>query len=212
VAFEGCNARHITLRVTIAKDPFLIGQAVTYEVSVTNSGATPCGRSQTSIPSLRRALTVGPCGELSGVVVNAAGLDVYPGKEIFGCPLFWGVHLGAHATLKAEGTWTGYEALSSGPEGTIQWQKAPPGRYSVIVDNAVSVPFELAGAPTVPSLPTPLPTPLPNLPRTGVPTPLPPGPSRSHPTTPNAPLPTPTTPSIRTPSLPTPTTPTTNVG
>ncbi len=115
VSFEGCNARHVTLRVTIAKDPFPIGQAVTYEVSVTNTGATACGRPQTSIPPLRRALTIGPCGVLSGVVANAAGLDLYPGKEIFGCPLYWGVHLGAHATIKAEGTWMGYEALSGGP-------------------------------------------------------------------------------------------------
>jgi hypothetical protein len=213
VAFEGCSARHITLHVSIAKDPFPIGQVVTYAVSVSNSGATACGPAQQKIPPLRRALTIGPCGVLPGVISNAYGLDVYPGREIFGCPLFWGVHLGAHATIRAEGTWMGYEALAGGPAGTIKWQKGPLGRYNVVVDDAVSVPFELAGAPSVPSVP---PTLLPSVPPT-----LPPGSSRPTsptspitPVTPLAPnpnLPTPTTPAT-THGLPTPTTPTTTVG
>ncbi len=194
VAFEGCSARHITLRVSIAKDPFPIGQTVTYEVSVANSGATACGPSQQRVPPLRRALTIGPCGVLSGVVTDVYGLDVYPGKEIFSCPLLWGVHLGAHATIKAEGTWMGYEALEGGPAGTIKWQKAPLDRYNVVVDDAVSVPFQLAGAPSVPSVPPSVPPSLP-------PTPI----------TPNPNLPTPTTPAT-THDLPTPTTPTTTVG
>ena len=205
VAFEGCSARHITLRVSIAKDPFPIGQTVTYEVSVANSGDTACGQSEQSIPPLRRALTIGPCGVLSGVVANAYGLDVYPGKEIFSCPLFWGVHLGAHATIKAEGTWMGYEALSGGPDGTIKWQKALSGRYNVVVDDAVSVPFQLAGAPSVPSVPPPLP------PGSSRPT----APTRATspitPLMPNPNLPTPTTPATAR-NLPTPATPAPTVG
>ncbi len=209
VAFEGCSARHITLRVSIAKDPFPIGQTVTYEVSVTNGGTTACGPSQQKVPPLRRALTIGPCGVLSGVVTNVYGIDVYPGKEIFSCPLLWGVHLGAHSTIKAEGTWMGYEALEGGPDGTIKWQKGPLGRYNVVVDDAVSVPFELAGAPSVPSVPPPLPSPLPpgSSPPTTPTTPITP----VTPITPNPNLPTPTMPAI-THDLPTPTTPTTAVG
>ncbi len=90
VAFEGCTARHITVGVSIARDAFPIGQAVTYEVSVTNSGSTACGPAQNSVPPLRRALTIGPCGVLPGVIANATGLDVYRGREVFGCPLFSG--------------------------------------------------------------------------------------------------------------------------
>jgi hypothetical protein len=184
VSFEGCGARHITLRVSIAKDPFPVGLPVTYEVSLTNSGTTPCGPTHTALPQLHQALNVGPCGALSAVVSDAAGHDVYPGQQVFSCPMLSAVHLGAHATISTEGSWMGYEALttpSGGSLGAVQWRKAPPGQYRVIVGNAVSVPFRLSGTPTAPSLPAP------------------------------APLPTPTVP---TPAqhLPTPTTPTTSVG
>lgn len=205
VPFEGCSARDITLRVSIAKDPFPIGQPVTYAVRITNSGTTACGPSRHGVPPLRHALTISPCGVLPGVISNHAGLDVYPGKLVFFCPQYLGVHLGAHATIGGEGTWNGYEALSDGLQshGTVQWQQAPPGRYHVIVDNAVSVPFQLAARPATPTIPPGLTSPA----HPGSPI-IPPRPL----TPPGSYLPTPTTPTTPNPKLPTPTTPTTTVG
>ncbi len=148
VAFEGCSAKNITLSVSIARDPFLIGQPVTYRVTIRNNGATPCGPALASIPAPGQGtLTVGPCGQVSSTVVNASGLNVYPGREVFQCPMLFNAHLGAHALLTGQATWMGAEAFSDGTHGNFRLQEAPPGRYRVIVDNAVSVPFELAGPP-----------------------------------------------------------------
>jgi hypothetical protein len=160
VSFEHCGSKYVTLSVSIAKDPFPIGEPVTYSVRLTNSGSVACGPRLHDLPPLQRGLGVGPCGALSAVVSNAFGHNVYPGPQVFFCPDYVGTGLGAHSSLSAVGTWTGYEALSDGPGplGTVQWQKAPPGRYHVTIDGAVSVPFELAGTPVgAPPAPAPLP-------------------------------------------------------
>jgi hypothetical protein len=153
IAFEGCDAQHITVTVLIARDPFPNTLPVTYAVVVTNNGSTPCGPAAASIPSGRGSLTVGPCGQLSGSVLNAAGRNVYPGPLVFSCPMFVGVHLGPHASVTGEGSWVGYEAIPGGPHDTVQWQKAPPGQYRVTVAGAVSVPFSLTGIAPRPASP-----------------------------------------------------------
>jgi len=190
VAIEGCNAQQVTLSVSIARDAFAVGQTVTFAVKLTNTTATACGPPLRSIPPGKRGLDLGPCGVLSAVVSDAAGANVYPGTQVFHCPAEFGVRLAANQTLRAEGTWMGYEAPSAAT-GT-RWTQAGPGTYQVTVDKVVSVPFRLYVASASPAIRA-----SPGLPFSTVP------PPSSHP------FPTPTLPA---PTLPTPTVPAPRVG
>ena len=91
VAFEGCTAKNITLSVSIARTSFLIGQPVTY--AGRPSGTMAPRRAARRSPASRTRpenLTVGPCGQVSSIVVNASGHNVYPGREVVHCPMYFG--------------------------------------------------------------------------------------------------------------------------
>jgi hypothetical protein len=85
--------------------------------------------------------------------VNALGADVYPGPQVFMCPMFAGPYIAPHTTVSATGTWPGTEVLSSpssgvdAPSFTPRPQAAPAGKYTLVVDNTVRVPFTLVGTP-----------------------------------------------------------------
>jgi hypothetical protein len=141
VAFEGCNARHIVLSVTILRHPFRPGQRVPYAVRLRNSGGTTCGADPAQgVPQARQRLTVGPCGILSATVRNSRGTGVYPGPASFNCPEESGFRLGAHSTAEATTSWT-QVAYAGNPPKVGQ---APPGTYHLVVDQAVAVPVTLA--------------------------------------------------------------------
>jgi hypothetical protein len=109
-------------------------------VTLHNWGARPCGPPNSQLPVARRSLTLGPCGQLATVIGNDFGVNVYPGAAVYyNCPESVGLHLPAHGTASASGSWAGYEYLGRSPG----WQHAPSGPYRLIVDERVSVPFKL---------------------------------------------------------------------
>ena len=141
VAFENCNARRVILSVTIRRRAFTSTEPVTYTVRLSNTGSTTCGAPLAShVPQARRSLTVGPCGDLSAVVRNATGVDVYPGPLAYFCPDEVGLRLGPRSTTSTTGTWSQTEVLGSPP----RTQHAAPGTYQLVVDGAVTVPVTLA--------------------------------------------------------------------
>jgi hypothetical protein len=155
VAFDGCAAKNLTLTVTVATGSGT-SVPVRYEVVVHNSGGTPCGAAFRNDPPAARQFRVGPCSSMPATFVNAFGVDVYPGPQIFMCPAFAGLYIAPHATVTATGTWSGteYVAVPGGSpitcppcRGTASPQTAPPGAYKLVVDNAVGVPITLTASP-----------------------------------------------------------------
>jgi hypothetical protein len=143
VAFENCNARHIVLSVSVAGRAFTASEPVTFTVRLRNTGRTTCGAPLVPhVPEARRSLTVGPCGTLSLVVRTALGVEVFPGPVAYFCPAEVGFRLGPGSTATTIGSWDQSEAIgSSGSAPTAR--HAPPGRYLLTVDRAVSVPVTL---------------------------------------------------------------------
>ena len=143
VAFDGCAAKDLTLTVSVRAGSER-SVPVRYDVVVHNNGSTPCGAAFRSNPAARR-LRVGPCSSMPATFVNAFGVDVDPGAQVYMCPDIAGPYIAPHATVTATGTWPGTEYLAT-PVGT-ESLPAPPGAYKLVVDNAVEVPFLL---PTLP--------------------------------------------------------------
>ena len=147
IAFENCNARHITLTVTAPTRPFTPAQPVVVKVQLRNSGSTPCGTKPVgTVPEAHHALTVGPCGPLSLTVRTASGVAVYPGPVVFHCPEETGFELAAHSTARATASWN-QEVF---PASSASQVKAPTagqarlGSYRITVGGAVTVPIRLA--------------------------------------------------------------------
>lgn len=148
LAFEGCNARHIVLTVTVQSKPFPSDKPVTLAVRLANTGGTPCGtpaNQHAALPA-HRSLNVGPCGNLSLVVRTTQGTDVFPGKAVFFCPEERGVGIGAHSTVRTTADWdlVEYTPSATSPQGPPQPGHAPPGRYRATVAGVVTVPITLA--------------------------------------------------------------------
>jgi hypothetical protein len=140
----------VTLTVTV-HNSVAASAPVRYEVTLHNSGSTPCGPPSRHVPPGRASLTLGPCGQLSTVISNASGVDVYPIGPYY-CPLFVGLSLAAHGTLSATGGWAGYEYVT-GPGGSRLFARAPAGNYRLLVDARVAVPFRLVGGTASPASP-----------------------------------------------------------
>jgi hypothetical protein len=115
---------------------------VRYDVTVHNTGRTPCGAAYRNDPPAVRQFRVGVCTSMPVTFVNALGVDVYPGPQIFMCPMFAGPYIAPHATVTTSVSWPGTEYLTT-PGGSPQSRPAPPGSYKLVVDNAVEVPFTL---------------------------------------------------------------------
>ena len=148
LAFEGCNARHIVLTVTVQSKAFPSDKPVTLAVRLANTGGTPCGtpaNQHAALPA-HRSLNVGPCGNLSLVVRTTQGTNVFPGKAVFFCPEERGVGIGAHSTVRTTADWdlVAYTPSATSPQAPPRPGHAPPGRYRVSVAGAVTVPITLA--------------------------------------------------------------------
>jgi hypothetical protein len=144
VAFDGCSAKSLTLTVRVTTWSGT-SVPVRYEVVVHNGGGTPCGATFRNDPLAARQFRVGPCSPMPATFVNAFGVDVYPGPQIYMCPEIAGPYIAPHATVTATGSWPGTEYLVTpgGPEPHL----APPGAYTLVVDDAVKVPFTLTASP-----------------------------------------------------------------
>lgn len=137
VAFGGCPARSVTMTVTIA--PNTGADTAVARVTVHNASAAWCGPHRHT-----GSLILGPCGEISAVVHDATGADVYPGNELFFCPAYRGRGVAPHSSASGTFRWTGEEDLA--PTGVpARWQQAPAGRYSLDVGGVLKVPFTLPG-------------------------------------------------------------------
>ncbi|HEX4127688.1 MAG TPA: hypothetical protein VHX67_08950 [Acidimicrobiales bacterium] len=142
IPFEGCNARRISLSVTIPTHAYTPTQQVTFTVRLRNTGATACGSPLARhVPQARQKLTVGPCGTLALVVHNDRGLEVYPGPGVFHCPEETGFQLGPHATAETTATWS--QAVYLGRQSEAVPGHAPPGTYRLLLGGAVTVPVTL---------------------------------------------------------------------
>ncbi len=146
VAFDGCPAKQVTLTVTIPAASST-SAPVRYDVAVHNGGNAPCGEAFRGDPPSVRRFRVGPCSSMPASVVNGFGVDVYPGPQIFMCPMFAGPYLAPHTTVTATATWPGTEYVASPGGGAPQPRAAPPGPYVLVVDRAVRVPFTLTASP-----------------------------------------------------------------
>jgi hypothetical protein len=146
VAFDGCSAKAITFTVTIPAGS-TPSAPVRYIVAVHNGGTTACGRAFRNNPPFARQFRVGICSAVPVVVSNAFGVDVYPGPQVYMCPMFAGPYIAPHTTVSASGTWPGTEFVASSAGGVRQQRPASPGPYTLDVDSAVQVPFTLATAP-----------------------------------------------------------------
>jgi hypothetical protein len=136
VAFGGCPARSIEMSVSFLPPP-AGSRAVTFRVTLHNQGNRWCGpRDHTG------SLDLGLCGDISTVVHNAAGVDVYPGHEVVFCPDFDGRGVAPHQSATGSSTWLGQQYLSDGG-ASDQSTAAPPGRYTLVVAGTLAVPFTL---------------------------------------------------------------------
>jgi hypothetical protein len=137
--FENCNGG-TTLKVTLPRLTFKADQPVTFNVTISNPSATPCGPSPPVVGLVQGSsgLEVGPCGPVSMAIDNAKKADVYPGHVAIGCPAEFGLLLPAQGSLTATGTWD--QKIPFGGS-----HKAPRGHYRLVIDNAVTFPITLTG-------------------------------------------------------------------
>jgi hypothetical protein len=143
VAFENCNAQHITLSVTAPRHAFAPTQPVTLTVRLSNTGNTTCGGPLAQhVPEAHHALTVGPCGTLALTVRSPHGRTVYPGPVVFHCPEETGFQLAPHTSVQATAEWNEAADVGTATAGA-EPQQAPPGTYRLTVDATVTVPVTL---------------------------------------------------------------------
>jgi hypothetical protein len=143
VAFENCNAQHITLSVTAPRHAFAPTQPVTLTVRLRNNGNTACGGPiAQQVPEAHHALIVGPCGPLALTVRSPNGRTVYPGPVVFHCPEETGFQLAPHTSVQATAEWNEAADVGTATAGA-EPQQAPPGTYRLTVDATVTVPVTL---------------------------------------------------------------------
>jgi hypothetical protein len=185
VGYLDCPAPDVLLTASIQERAFAPGQLVTYRVSVHNLSRATCGTRGRILPTIPTTPNfaeglLGPCGEISVVIYDADGTNVYPGPVAFGCPMILGPSIAPGQSIATTGTWE-----QTGTRG--------PGSYRLVIDGKVTLPIVIAGsAPSAPGAPSP-PMPTPG------PTPVFPGssslPIPSTRVPPPSALPTPTVPS-----------------
>jgi hypothetical protein len=145
VAFDGCSAKNLTLTVSLPAGSSS-SVPVRYDVTVHNGGNTACGAAFRRDPPFARQFRVGECSAMPATFVNAFGVDVYPGSQVVMCPMFAGPYIAPHSTVTTTGIWPGSEYLAVPGGISPKSQTAPPGKYSLVVDHAVDVPFTLTAS------------------------------------------------------------------
>jgi hypothetical protein len=156
IGYLSCPARDVLLTVSIQARAFAPGQLVTYRVSVHNLSRGTCGTPGRTFPTTDTAPNfaaglLGPCGELSVVIYDAEGTNVYPGPLAYGCPMILGPSIAPQQTIATTATWQ--------PAGSRR-----PGRYRLVIDGKVTLPIVITGpTPTTPAASSPpMPTPTPS--------------------------------------------------
>jgi hypothetical protein len=155
VAYQGCAAKDVELTVTLSARTYGLGQNVRYMVRLHNRSATRCpGEEAPAVsvlpgPSGPGSLEFGRCGSLPMSIRNTHGAQVFPDTGAIACPMMIGQALAPHATLRFSGTW---DRVEGGLRPTRIPRPAPPGRYRLVIDGVVSLPFTLTNAPPVAAL------------------------------------------------------------
>ncbi len=156
VAYAGCPAKDVVLSVSVDHHTFVMGQLVTYRVSLHNLSGQRCSvpgdqstprqpnGNDSSLGGGPLGFLLGPCSPLPVAIDNANGVDVFPGLQAISCPALLGPPLGAHATLSTTGTWN---QMEGGLRPARIATPAPAGRYRIVVAEKVSVPVTIVGAP-----------------------------------------------------------------
>jgi hypothetical protein len=120
---------------------------VRYDVAVHNGGNSPCGEAFRGDPGPVRRFRVGVCSSMPATFVNGSGVDVFPGPQVYMCPMFAGPYIAPHTTVTTTAVWPGTEYVASPGGGAPIPRAAPPGPYVLVVDGAVRVPFTLTASP-----------------------------------------------------------------
>ncbi len=150
VAYETCPAKSVLLTATMRRLTYSQGQPMTVHITVTNTSDTQCGYETTGGTPIGppRQLTVGQCGEISLVINNAKGQNIYPGRVVINCPDISGPDLPARGSLTATATWnqSAYPVQVTNP-----WTShpAPTGHYRLIIDQRISFPVTITAPPPV---------------------------------------------------------------
>lgn len=156
IGYLSCPAPNVLLTVAIQARAFAPGQLVTYWVSLHNLSRATCGTPARAFPTSPTTQNfvpglLGACGELSAVIYDAKGTNVYPGPVAYGCPMILGPSIAPGQTIATTGTWQ-----LAGSRGT--------DRYRLVIDGKVTLPIVISGStPTTAAAPSPpMPTPSPS--------------------------------------------------
>jgi hypothetical protein len=138
LAINGCRASTTVLTAAMTRLSYSQHQAVTVNVSLTNNGNAACGVSNPPVPG-GQPLTIGPCGDLSLVIRNGTGKNVYPGQVVFHCAPIFGVEIPAHTSVSTTGTWNQASAYNSK-------KLASRGKYKVSIAGKLTFTITLTGS------------------------------------------------------------------
>jgi hypothetical protein len=153
IAYLSCPAPDVLLTVSIQRRPFAPGQLVTYRVSIRDLSSRPC-EDPLHTPFSRNPAglgtgLLGPCGELSVTIDNSRGVPVYPGRNVIACAMVLGPPVAAGQTITTTGTWD-QTVGPAPPVPRLPGTLAPRGVYRLVVDDKVTLPFDLAGPSSAP--------------------------------------------------------------
>jgi hypothetical protein len=149
-AYGQCPARTTILKASIARLTFAKGQPVVVHVTITNTSATACGdvtsTGSTPAPPPSRVV-VGQCGQISLVVDNRKGQNIYPGLQVIMCPFIPGPALPAKGSVSATGAWDQLAYPPQHPQPGNAHAVAP-GRYKLTIGGQVSFPITITSKVT----------------------------------------------------------------
>jgi hypothetical protein len=129
-ALGTCPAKDVTVKVSLTRLTFTAKQIVDVRATVTDVGAVACSFSgsgpattlSSTTPSSLAPQYIGPCGALGMQVNNSKGVNVWPGRVAYGCPMMISKVLRPGQHFTATGEWT--QQQNSPLSGT-----APRGVY-----------------------------------------------------------------------------------
>jgi hypothetical protein len=149
-AYGQCPARTTILKASIARLTFAKGQPVVVHVTITNTSTTACGdvTSTGAAPAPPPSrVVVGQCGQISLVVDNRKGQNIYPGLQVIMCPFIPGPALAAKGSVSATGTWDQLAYPPQHPQPGHAHAVAP-GHYTLTIGGQVSFPITITSKAT----------------------------------------------------------------
>ena len=127
VHLGNCSAKDVTMRASIAGLQYSLSQPINVIAVIRNRGSRTCTYSGAGTGTY-----FGPCGSFPMDVFNKSGVNVWPGPISPSCPMIGQKELPAGGRVIASGTWPLTIGFREGSPA------APPGRYRLVVDNAMS--------------------------------------------------------------------------